>query len=118
MYTKCDRRGRIQMLKYFIVFIFVVCSGCSVLESKPDNTILTPSESASVYIKPKLELPEPLDLSAYKVDTNGYKQFTDNGVLYIGIPEMDMLRQTNLLLLLKNRIYELQERINTYNNLN
>ena len=62
-----------------------------------------------------MELPEPINLSPYQVDVTKFDTYVKDNTYYIGIPEMEMIKQGEMLLLLKNRIYELQEIIIDYN---
>ena len=92
--------------------------GCAGTKQIVDNTTVTPNEVAETIVQPDLILPTPLDLSPYHVPKDSYRRFDKDGVTYIGVKEEDMMKQNSLLLVLKNRIYELQEIIKTYNESN
>lgn len=94
------------MLRTIILCLFLV--GCSTVQpiTKVEQTV-TPDEVAKVKITPNLDLPEPLDLSPYKIDEQTVKQYKDGNQLYIAIPEQSMQTMDTLLLVLKTRILEL-----------
>lgn len=106
------------MLRYISILMVVLLVGCATSKEFVDNTTIPPEEVAQVIVQPDLKLPAPLDLEPYNVPVDSYRKFDSNGITYIGVREEDMMKQNGLLLVLKNRIYELQEIINTYNNSN
>lgn len=109
------------MLRNTIVAVtMLMLVGCSMFSTKPNlppKETLTAEETALCLIPSKAELPPPLDLTEYKVANGTYILYND-GKPYIGIPETELNRQHSLILLLKNRIYELQQIIIDTNKLN
>ena len=110
-----------MLSRLLIVCALVLMTGCATsraITCKDAVSSVPASEIAKVYTTKDLELPPALDLEPYKVEPTAYKQFKSDDVLYIGVPETDMMKQNGMLLVLKNRIYELQEIIKTYNSSN
>ena len=95
-------------MRYSLILLLLLTS-CTTLESvTKTEQLATPEEVAKIQIKPNLELPSELDLDRFKLDENKIKQYNENGKVYVAIPEEDMLNQQEFLLVLKNRISELQ----------
>jgi hypothetical protein len=95
-------------MRYSLVLLLLLTS-CTTIESiTKSEQLATTDEVAKIRVKPNLDLPVELDLDKYKLDETKVKQYNENGKVYIGIPEEDMLNQQEFLLVLKNRIKELQ----------
>lgn len=98
-------------MRYSLILLLLLTS-CSILnKNTKSEQLATVDEVAKVKIKPNLDLPPELDLDAYKLDETKVKQYEEDGKVYIAIPEEDMLKQQEFLLVLKNRIKELQRKM-------
>ena len=95
-------------MRYTLILMVFLTSCTGIQSFTKTEPIATPEEVAKVKVKPNLDLPAELVLDKYKLDVNEVKQYNENGKVYIGIPEEDMLLQQELLLALKTRIQELQ----------
>lgn len=96
-------------MRYSLILLLILLTSCSTLEKfTKSEQLATTDEVAKIKIKPKLELPSELDLDRYKLDSEKVVQYNKDGKVYIAIPEEDMLNQQEFLLVLKNRILELQ----------
>jgi hypothetical protein len=93
-------------MRYTLILLLFLTS-CATFD-KGSNQIATPEDVARIVVKPKLDLPQPLELDKYKIDTSKVKQYKDGDQLYIAIPEQDVQHQQEFLLILKTRILELQ----------
>jgi hypothetical protein len=95
-------------MRYSLILLLLLTS-CTTIESiTKSEQLATTDEVAKIRVKLNLDLPVELDLDKYKLDETKVKQYNENGKVYIGIPEEDMLNQQEFLLVLKNRIKELQ----------
>lgn len=96
-------------MRYALVLLLFLVS-CSTQQSfVKGDSIATPTDVAKIQIKPNTDLPEPMDLSQYKIDLANTRQYKEKDINYIAIPEKDMLNQEKFLLELKTRILQLQK---------
>lgn len=95
-------------MRYAIILLLLLTSCSTIKTIDKVDQLATPAEVAQIKIKPNLDLPPPLDLNAYKIDETKVKQYKDGEQIYIALPEQDMEKQNELLLILKTRLLELQ----------
>lgn len=96
-------------MRYSLILMLLLLSSCSTLESfvKSEQLVST-EDAAKLKVKPNLDLPPEISLDKYKLDAEKVKQYKEGDMVYIAIPEQDMLIQQEFLLVLKSRIAELQ----------
>lgn len=95
-------------MRYSLI-LFLLLTSCATVDTvTKTEQLATTEEVAKIQIKPKLDLPPELDLDKYKLDESQIRQYEENGKVYVAIPEDAMFNQQEFLLVLKNRILELQ----------
>lgn len=95
-------------MRYTLILCLLLASCAGTQTFVKSEPIATVDEVAKIKIKPNLDLPEPLNLTKYRIDLRNTKQIKDNDKNYIAIPEADLIGQESMLLELKTRILQLQ----------
>ena len=98
-------------MRYSLILLVLLASCASNKVITKTEQLATVDEVAKIKIKQKIDLPAELDLDKYKIDESKIRQYEENGKVYIAIPEEDMLNQQEFLLVLRNRIIELQRKL-------
>lgn len=100
------------MKTIIVSILFLTLVGCGLFSKKPDPPVVdkdSVEEIAKQKIKPDTSLPVPLDLDDNKLHNLKYTSKT------VTITEIEFEKIQDLLLRMKNRIFELQEKIKDFN---